>query len=254
MAPAARSKNPHLGAKRKPIDPPIIWLLPAETSWHIISLTYDKGGVVLFGIIHYEAFLITGLILNLTPGSDTIYILGRSIAQGRTAGIYSVLGISSGCAVHTLLAALGLSVILAKSALAFTLVKVAGALYLGYLGISTLLARNSALGSLDEAIMPNRSIYLQGLLTNLLNPKVALFFLSFLPQFIDPQNSYGILPFVFLGATFLTTGTLWCLALVFFSARMTAFLHRNTKAAAGMNKVCGAIYLLLGIKLLSVDQ
>ncbi len=208
----------------------------------------------MFGIVHYEMFLIAGIILNITPGADTIYILSRSIAQGRTAGIYSVLGIISGCAVHTLLAALGLSVILAQSAMAFMMVKMVGALYLGYLGITTLVSKSSTLISLSENVMSPGKIYLQGLLTNVLNPKVALFFLSFLPQFIDPHNSYGIVPFVILGITFLTTGTLWCCGLVVFSSRVTEFLRHNDKASQWMNKICGGIYLLLGIKLLSVER
>ena len=137
----------------------------------------------MLGIEHFEMFLLAGILLNLTPGSDTIYILSRSIAQGKRAGIYSVLGISSGVAVHTTLAALGLSVILSTSALAFMAVKITGALYLGYLGLTTLLSKENKLMSLTEQVMTRKEIYLQGLLTNILNPKVALFFLSFLPQF-----------------------------------------------------------------------
>lgn len=208
----------------------------------------------MFGTVHYEMFLIAGMILNITPGSDTIYILSRSIAQGRRAGLYSALGISSGCAVHTIFAALGLSVILSQSALAFMMVKTAGALYLGYLGLTTLLAKNNTLLSLNETVMSNRDIFVQGLITNVLNPKVALFFISFLPQFIDPQNSYGIIPFLLLGTTFLITGTLWCLSLVFFSASVTALLRQSTKAATIMNKACGGIYLLLGAKLLTAER
>lgn len=208
----------------------------------------------MFGITHYETFLLAGIILNITPGSDTIYILSRSISQGRTAGFYSVLGISSGIAVHTLLAALGLSAILAQSAMAFTVVKLAGSIYLGYLGITTLRAKNSPLVLAATTAISNKDIYLQGLLTNVLNPKVALFFLSLLPQFVDHQNSYGIVPFILLGITFIVTGTLWCLGLVFFSANITRFLRQNTQASQVMDKVCGVIYLLLGVKLLSVEQ
>lgn len=208
----------------------------------------------MFGIVHYETFLIAGIIFSITPGSDTIYILSRSISQGRGAGIYSVLGISSGCAIHTLLAALGLSVILSHSALAFMVVKTAGALYLGYLGATTLLAKNNTLVSLTENVMSNKELFLQGLITDVLNPKVALFFISFLPQFIDPQNVYGIVPFIILGVTFLTIGTLWCLILVFFSSRVTAFLRQSNKAANMMNKICGGIYLLLGAKLLTTER
>ncbi|VBB05895.1 lysine-type exporter protein (lyse/ygga) [Lucifera butyrica] len=208
----------------------------------------------MFGINHYEMFLIAGIILNITPGSDTIYILSRSISQGRRAGIYSVLGISSGGAVHTLLAALGLSVVLSQSALAFGIVKTAGALYLGYLGITTLFSKNNILVSQNVKVMSNKDTYLQGLITNVLNPKVALFFVSFLPQFIASQNSYGIIPFILLGITFLTTGTLWCLFLVLFSSKVTAFLHQSAKAASMMNKICGSIYLLLGAKLLTAEK
>jgi len=208
----------------------------------------------MFGIVHYEMFLIAGIILNITPGADSIYILSRSISQGYKAGIYSVLGISSGGTLHTLLAALGLSVVLSQSALAFTIVKTAGALYLGYLGIKTLCSKSNILVSRTDEVMSNRDTFLQGLITNVLNPKVALFFISFLPQFIDPQNSYGIVPFILLGITFLTTGTLWCLFLVFFSSKATAFLRRSSRATNMMNKICGSIYLLLGTKLLTAEK
>lgn len=208
----------------------------------------------MFGIQHFEIFLLAGIIMNLTPGSDTLYILSRSIAQGKRAGIYSVLGISSGIAVHTLLAALGLSAILAASPYAFLAVKLMGALYLGYLGITTLLAKENTLLSLSNSVMRPKDIYLQGLLTNVLNPKVGLFFLSFLPQFITPSTPYGLLPFVFLGVTFLITGTLWCLLLVLFSAKVTGFLRENVTAAAITNKTCGAIYLGLGLKLLTTEK
>ncbi len=208
----------------------------------------------MLGTVHPEVFLFTGILLNITPGADTIYILSRSIAQGRRAGVYSVLGVISGCAVHTLMAALGLSVILSKSALAFTAVKILGAVYLGYLGINALLAKDNGLFTLAETRMEMKNIYLQGLLTNVLNPKVALFFLSFLPQFIDPQNTYGSLPFLLLGGIFLTTGTIWCLLLTLFSSTMTSFLRRKPKTAGIMNKICGVVYMLLGVRLLSAQR
>lgn len=208
----------------------------------------------MFGITHYELFITMGIMLNIAPGSDTIYILSRSISQGQRAGIYSVLGISSGCAVHTLLSALGLSIILAQSEVAFNVLKVAGALYLGYLGIVSILSKNNLLLAIDDQGMSNRKIYLQGLLTNVLNPKVALFFLSFLPQFVDPQNTYGIMPFVLLGLTFFVTGTCWCLLLVYFSSGATKFLRERQSVADNMNKICGGLYLLLGAKLLTAKQ
>lgn len=208
----------------------------------------------MFGIIHYEIFFITSILLAVAPGSDTIYLLSQSISRGRRAGIYSTLGTSAGCAIHTLLAALGLSVILSQSALAFLLVKTAGALYLCYLGVTTLLAKNNALVLPAENAKSNKTLFLQGLITDVLNPKVALFFISFLPQFIDPTNVYGILPFLLLGMTFLTLGTLWGLILVFFSSGVTAFLRQSSKTADTISKVCGGVYLLLGAKLLADER
>lgn len=208
----------------------------------------------MLGIQHFEIFLLAGIILNLTPGSDTIYILSRSISQGKRAGIYSVFGISSGIAVHTILAALGLSIILSTSTAAFMTVKVIGAAYLGYLGLTTLLSKEDSLLSLSNNIMTSKQLYFQGLLTNVFNPKVALFFLSFLPQFIAPSNSYGILPFLCLGIVFLITGTTWCFMLVLFSSRMTVFLRNSPQAALITNKICGVLYLGLGIKLLTTER
>ncbi|MBP2627270.1 MAG: Lysine exporter protein [Firmicutes bacterium] len=209
----------------------------------------------MLGIQNYEMFLLASVILNITPGSDTIYILSKSIAKGRRAGIYSVLGIISGVAIHTILAALGLSAILATSASAFMAVKMIGAIYLGYLGLTTLLSKENKLIPLtDNTSMTAKNIYFQGLLTNVLNPKVALFFLSFLPQFVIPFNTYGLLPFLCLGITFLLTGTIWCLILVLFSSHMTAYLRENKMASFITNKVCGVIYLVLGVNLLAAEK
>lgn len=205
----------------------------------------------MVGIVHYEMFLIASIILNITPGSDTIYVLSRSISQGRLTGIYSVLGTSAGCVIHTVLAALGLSVILAQSAMIFTMVKIAGAIYLGYLGVTMLLAKDNFMESQSKDVMSNKDTFWQGLIIDVLNPKVALFFLSFLPQFIDPQNNYGIIPFLILGITFIVIGALWLLFLVYFSSKVTTFFRKKTNL---MSKVCGSIYLLLGVKLLTSEK
>lgn len=209
----------------------------------------------MLGIQNYEMFVLASIALNITPGPDTIYILSRSIAQGRRAGIYSVVGIISGIAIHTTLVALGLSAILATSASAFLAIKMIGAIYLGYLGVTTLLAKeNKVIAVTDNNAMKPRNIYFQGLLTNVLNPKVALFFLSFLPQFVAPTNTHGLLPFICLGVTFIITGTIWCLLLVLFSSHMTTYFRENKLASFITNKVCGAIYLALGVKLLTTER
>ena len=155
----------------------------------------------MFGIDNFTGFLLVGIALNVTPGSDTIYILTRSVSQGKRAGLASVLGISTGSLIHTLLAALGLSMILTYSTTLFLVVKYLGAAYIIYLGLRMILGRNALFDGQKQT--GGRTdlfrIYRQGVLTNVLNPKVALFFLTFLPQFIDPANTYGPLPFLLLG-------------------------------------------------------
>lgn len=208
----------------------------------------------MLGITNFGAFLVSGIILNITPGSDTIYILSRSISSGKKAGIMSVLGVSSGIIGHTLLAAFGLSALLSRSAAAFNVIKYAGVLYLIYLGIKTLLSSENQI--LVEAREKHslKQVYMQGFLTNLLNPKVALFFLAFLPQFVDPGAGLGPLPFIVLGCTFVTTGTLWCLLLAGFSSFATDRLRNNGKITLLLNKLCGFIYIGLGLKLLRVKS
>ncbi|MFZ5649078.1 MAG: LysE family translocator [Bacillota bacterium] len=204
----------------------------------------------MFGIINFEVFLLSGILLNLTPGADTMYILGRSVSQGRKAGILSVFGISTGAVIHTLLASLGLSVILAKSLIAFNIIKYAGAAYLIYLGLKTLFSPSGQF-SVDEGNKDNMlKVYLQGILTNVLNPKVALFFLAFLPQFVDPANSLGPLPFLMLGLTFITTGTIWCLLIAIFSSFATNKLRNNQLTTNIMNKLTGILFIGLGLNIM----
>src|SRR5688500_1225595 len=186
----------------------------------------------MFGIHDFVLFVTTGILLNLTPGPDTVYILGRSIAHGRRAGVASALGISIGSVFHTCAAALGLSAFLATSAWAFTAVKLAGAAYLIFLGVRALLERNRDL-AIPAHFKRNdpAAAFRQGILTNILNPKVALFFLAFLPQFIDSAAPSKTIPFLILGLTFVTTGTIWCLVLAWFSSAFSARLRENPTVA-----------------------
>jgi RhtB (resistance to homoserine/threonine) family protein len=202
------------------------------------------------GIIHFETFLIAGILLNLTPGNDTIFILSRSIAQGKKAGIMSVLGIATGSLVHTTLAALGLSVIIAKSIVAFNIIKYAGAAYLIYIGYKMLTDRSQLNTETNMAgkITDLKRIYRDAVITNVLNPKVALFFIAFLPQFIDPAFKNTILPFMLLGISFTITGTIWCLILAGFASIISNKLKRNKKLSFYINKTCGAVLIALGIK------
>ena len=204
----------------------------------------------MFGIHDFALFLASGILLNLAPGPDTAYILGRSIAQGRTAGIASAFGISVGSIFHTCAAALGLSAFLATSASAFSAIKLIGGGYLVFLGIKLILERGeqfcvpSGLRSFNSG-----AAFRQGVLTNLLNPKVALFFLAFLPQFIDPASTAKIPAFLALGLTFVTTGTIWCMILAWFAATFSQRLRANRKISQWLNRAIGSLFVFLGARL-----
>ena len=214
----------------------------------------------MFGIENYLGFVLAAILLNLTPGTDSMYIITRSVSQGQAAEIYSVLGITSGTLVHTLLAALGLSVLLANSPTAFMLVKYIGAAYLCYLGFKMLTSKNSnsLANSLSKAqnvtsqkALDGWKIYQQGVLTNVFNPKVALFFIAFFPQFIDPSYAYGMLSFSILGLTFATTGFLWCACLALLAARFSKKLREKPSIETLLNRISGIVFIGLGIKLLT---
>jgi len=206
----------------------------------------------MFGIINFETFIVAAILLNVTPGADTMYILGRSVAQGKKAGILSVFGISSGSLIHCIFAALGLSIILAKSALVFSFIKYLGAVYLIYLGIRLLASRsdlNLELENKKEQAENSFKIYTSGVLTNILNPKVALFFLAFLPQFIDPGHVESSMPFIILGLTFITSGTIWCIFLALFASRLSDSIRKNYKIKKWLDSAMGGMFILLGLKL-----
>ena len=203
----------------------------------------------MIGITSFGLFLLTSFLMNITPGTDTVYIVNRSVSQGKKAGIYSVLGISTGALVHTFMAAIGLSVILATSVVLFTLIKLIGAGYLIYLGVRMLMQKSSNFQLTNTKNMSIKKIYIQGLLTNVTNPKVALFFISFLPQFISGDNTYGPLPFIILGLSFVLTSSAWCLFVSIFASFTTKKLRNNPKVELILNKITGVIFIGLGIKL-----
>lgn len=206
----------------------------------------------MFGIHDFGLFLAAGILLNLTPGPDTAYILGRSMAQGREAGIASALGICVGSIFHTCAAALGLSAILATSALAFVAIKLLGGAYLIFLGIKMLLDRRKHLSlPTNFRRRTTAAAFRQGVFTNILNPKVALFFLAFLPQFIDPASNMKVWAFLSLGLTFVTTGTIWCLVLAWFASAFSERLRGNETIEQWLNRAAGALFVFLGLRLAS---
>jgi threonine/homoserine/homoserine lactone efflux protein len=204
----------------------------------------------MFGTQNLGLFVVSGILLNLTPGQDTFYIVGRSIAQGRRAGILSALGITSGCAVHTLAAALGVSAILAVSGGAFLAVKFVGAAYLVYLGLRMIFDRAAkTTGPTAFARGSDWAIYRAGFFTNVLNPKVALFFLAFLPQFVAPAADSKILALLFLGGVFMCTGTLWGLVLAWSASAMSRRFRENPSTGVRLQRATGAVFVGLGVKL-----
>lgn len=207
------------------------------------------------GIENALVFLGAGILLNLYPGPDTIYIIGRSLAQGRGAGVCAALGISSGAVIHTLLGAFGLSAVLAASASAFTVIKYLGGAYLVYQGFRLIFDSAAPTGDqpFDLTRTGLRRIYRQGVLTNVLNPKVALFFLAFLPQFISVSSPNKVLSFIALGLIFITTGTIWCIIVALFSSGVAARLHGSSKTTQRLRYLNGILFMLLGLKLAAAD-
>jgi threonine/homoserine/homoserine lactone efflux protein len=211
----------------------------------------------MFGIHDFALFVAAGLLLNITPGPDLLYVVGRSTAQGARAGVAAALGIGAGCFVHIAAAALGLSAILATSAMAFSIVKAIGAAYLVYVGLSLLWSiRTQAHRPTDHRSLATaklRTVFTQGFLTNALNPKVALFFLAFVPQFIDAAATNKALAFLLLGLVFNCTGTLWNLLVAWFTARSLGGL-KASGFGRWLNGCIGAMFVYLGIRLALAKQ
>jgi threonine/homoserine/homoserine lactone efflux protein len=211
----------------------------------------------MFGIHDLSLFIVSGLLLNIMPGPDSLLIMARSATQGWRAGVAASLGIGTGTMVHVLAAAVGLSALLATSATAFTVVKWVGAAYIVWCGIGMLRAKLRH-GAVDAPPppppLPLRRIYAQGFLTNVLNPKVALFFLAFVPQFIDADATNKPLAFVILGCIFNFNGMLWCNGLALFTAFASARLKVKPLVALWLNRVTGSLFLVLGARLALADR
>lgn len=208
----------------------------------------------MLGIHDFWLFIVAGLLLNVTPGPDTLYVVGRGVQMGWRGGAVAALGISAGCLVHVFAAAVGLSALLAASSAAFTAVKLIGAAYLLYIGVRMLLARPPA--PADTSELPTlllRQVFWQGALTNALNPKVALFFLAFLPQFVDAASPGKGLAFVALGLVFIFNGTLWNLGMAAFAARAAGRIRRSDGALKWINRVLGGVFVALGIRVAMLE-
>lgn len=208
----------------------------------------------MLGIHDLPLFILSGLLLNMTPGPDSLLITARSATHRWQGGSVAALGIGSGTLIHVGAAALGLSALLATSATAFMIVKLVGAAYLLWIGASMLLKRTARESSTPAtspmAALTYRQIFMQGLLTNLLNPKVALFFLAFVPQFISVDATHKPLAFLLLGLLFNVSGMLWSAALIIFVSIALKRLPSPGRRLRGLvQRSIGALFVALGVRL-----
>ncbi|MDR1013975.1 MAG: LysE family translocator [Coriobacteriales bacterium] len=229
-------------------------LAAAGAAGAVVAATGAADLLGATGIINYGAFVVAAIVLNLTPGIDTLFILGKSVTGGPRIGVASALGVSCGLVVHTLLVAFGLSLILVGSPWLFWATKVLGACYLAVMGIRALLSHEPFMLRPEERPPlrpPSRAwpVFVQGMITNVTNPKIALFFLAFLPQFVDPGAASAPVPFLLLGFTFLCTSTLWCLVLALTAGQAKRLLEHRPRLSVIANRVAGVLYLALGISI-----
>jgi threonine/homoserine/homoserine lactone efflux protein len=210
----------------------------------------------MFGIHDLPLFILAGLLLNITPGPDMLYIAGRTASQGFRSGLAAVMGINAGCLVHTLAGAIGFSALLMASAQAFLVVKLVGAAYLVYVGISLLLEKQKGVAEISNTLpsKTTRQAFWQGFLTNVLNPKVALFFLAFLPQFISSDSNAKPAAFVVLGIIFIFNSLFITIGLVTIVARARTRFKGASRIALWLNRSCGALFIAIGVKLALTDS
>jgi len=191
-------------------------------------------------------FSMTGLLLLIVPGPAVVYVVGRSIGQGRSAGVVSVFGIATGSLVHVVAAAIGISAILASSAVAFSIVKYAGAAYLVFLGVRKILGhdRSVAEGAPRESL---KRIYARGVVVNVLNPKTALFFLALLPQFVDPTKGLIAVQMIVLGLIFAAMGVITDGSYAMLASGIGNWLRRRPAFLRRQEVVTGSVFITLGV-------
>jgi threonine/homoserine/homoserine lactone efflux protein len=207
------------------------------------------------GIEHLGLFVLSGWLLNLTPGPDVLYIVSSALRSGVRAGIVAALGITAGCFVHIVAAGLGVSALMATSAMAFSVLKWVGAAYLLYVGVRLLLSKapdaiKIEAGSADSVTAGGlKSLFFRGFWTNALNPKVALFFLAFVPQFIAPGAAHPTVAFLLLGVLFNLNAipiNIGYALLAAWAAQRTAAIQRGMH---WLDRLAGALFVGFGIKL-----
>jgi threonine/homoserine/homoserine lactone efflux protein len=199
----------------------------------------------------FSLFLASAVLITLSPGPDNMMVLGMGISRGRAQGIAFGLGCAAGCLSHTLLAVIGVSALIAASPLAFTTLKVCGGLYLVWLGLGAIRSRGGAQArAVDGVPQALSTLFFKGVLANAINPKVVLFFLSFLPQFVVASRGNANWQTAALGITFTVQAAVLFGLLGFFSGSVGRWLSRKPQAGAWLDRIAGTIFIGLGLKLL----
>lgn len=200
-------------------------------------------------------YVVASLALIVTPGQDMIYVVTRSLAQGRAAGVLSAAGVCTGILVHTAVVALGIGALLQASEALFLALKLAGAAYLAYLGLRLLLQRDTpALRDGAGMPLPALKVFAQGVLSNVTNPKVVVFFLAFLPQFVTASDPHPTRHLVFLGVLYAAMGFVVKASVGLVAGSLSERVLRSNVALAWMNRVSGTILVALGVRLAAAER
>ena len=194
-------------------------------------------------------FFITSVVIIITPGPDMIYVLTQGISKGKKAGILSAIGVVSGLLIHTIIASFGLGIIITTSRIAYSILKHAGAAYLCYLGFKAIREKSKIEINESKKDFNTSKTFINGLLSNVFNPKIIVFFMAFLPQFIDPNKVNSQKAFLTLGLVFAIMGAIFLSIIGYMSGRIGALLKKNKTIMKWMNKVAGSIMIGLGIRL-----
>ncbi|HBF49994.1 MAG TPA: lysine transporter LysE [Massilia sp.] len=199
----------------------------------------------------FLGFLLAAVLITASPGPDNLMVLGLGMSKGRKQGMVFGLGCALGCLSHTLLAVLGVSALIAASPVAFTALRVGGGLYLVWLGVNALRSQGGSKAS-DGNAAPQllRSLFTKGLVANAINPKVVLFFLSLLPQFVIPANGNVPGQMLALGVTFTVQAAILFGLLGYFAGAIGAWLNRKPGAGKWLDRIAGTVFVALGIKLI----
>ncbi|MFJ8234934.1 LysE family translocator [Ureibacillus sp. NPDC094379] len=195
------------------------------------------------------SFLSAAIVLTLMPGPDNLFTLAQSMAKGKSAGIYTTLGLCTGLLVHITAATIGISAVIYQSVFAFTVVKYVGAAYLLFLAYKSFREKDSSFNLNHHDNLDYSSLYKKGIIMNLLNPKVSLFFLAFFPQFINYENGNVSAQMLGFGILFLIQTLVIFTLISIFAGKVGSFLRKNTSISKKMNMIQGTLFTLIGLKI-----